>query len=493
MRISTFLQAAAFCCGLMLTLCSCSTEASVQNEFLNTRNIPGQFFTVDGNTDTVLKTSHASLIRIKKGTFEGVVDIEVKEVFTSQEIFQSGLGTMSDGRPLRSAGMIYFNATQEGKNVEPGMPVSIGIATKSVDTAMKLFKGEWTKDSTMNWTNPQALDLPAQTNNTTKINAAALYQTKCASCHDIYKDLTGPALRGFDRRGPWRNPLNILAWVNNPGGFMSCDPYTKDLQRKFGSVMTAFPDVSMDEVTAITRYINEVTPQQLLADDSLYRPAHYNEVKQYEDSVRDKGCREDTFNYKFIVEDFQEYDTTYPPRIPLNCGTGRVDTALFEQYKGYSIETSKERYEFEIETNGWSNIDALLIQDKEVQIGRLQVQVNTTEDVFLRTVVYIPSKRIMLDNLTQELQLYSSPYAKDGKLPLPIGYRAVALTFGSVKNKIMYGVREFTIGTDQTISLDLQETTKDNLKRILLSKEIDGISVEAIEKGQNIITRPCDK
>ena len=38
---------------------------------------------------------------------------------------------------------------------------------------------------------------------------------------------------------------------------MDKDPYTKSLKTKFGSVMTAFPDLTDNEVDAIVEYINQ--------------------------------------------------------------------------------------------------------------------------------------------------------------------------------------------------------------------------------------------
>src|ERR687894_579863 len=54
----------------------------------------------------------------------------------------------------------------------------------------------------------------------------ALFQTNCASCHALNKDLTGPRLAGFQNRGPWSDRKQLYAWVHNPVGFMAKDPYT---------------------------------------------------------------------------------------------------------------------------------------------------------------------------------------------------------------------------------------------------------------------------
>ncbi|MCG2612871.1 c-type cytochrome [Terrimonas sp. NA20] len=85
----------------------------------------------------------------------------------------------------------------------------------------------------------------------------ALFQAKCQSCHNIFKDLTGPALGGLEERHKWADHNELKAWINNPGGYMAKDAYTQGLKAKYGSVMTSFPDVTLPEVTAIVDYINK--------------------------------------------------------------------------------------------------------------------------------------------------------------------------------------------------------------------------------------------
>jgi mono/diheme cytochrome c family protein len=90
-----------------------------------------------------------------------------------------------------------------------------------------------------------------------------LFLSKCASCHHIFKDMTGPALRDFEKRGPWSDRKKLYEWVKNPEVFMKNDPYTKQLKEKFGSVMTAFPSLTTEEIDAITKYVTSsklVTP-----------------------------------------------------------------------------------------------------------------------------------------------------------------------------------------------------------------------------------------
>ncbi|MGC4035681.1 MAG: cytochrome c [Chitinophagaceae bacterium] len=86
-----------------------------------------------------------------------------------------------------------------------------------------------------------------------------LFNSKCASCHQIYKDATGPNFIGFEERGPWKDRTKLYAWIRNPSKFMETDAYTKGLKEKYGSMMTAFPDITDQEVDAIVNYINFVS------------------------------------------------------------------------------------------------------------------------------------------------------------------------------------------------------------------------------------------
>ena len=54
----------------------------------------------------------------------------------------------------------------------------------------------------------------------------ALFLGKCAACHNVFKDMTGPALGGMEERGKWADHNELLKWINNPAGYMAADAYT---------------------------------------------------------------------------------------------------------------------------------------------------------------------------------------------------------------------------------------------------------------------------
>ena len=85
----------------------------------------------------------------------------------------------------------------------------------------------------------------------------AVFMSKCASCHNVLKKATGPALAGLEERHKWADHKELLAWINNPAAYMAKDPYTQGLKAEYGSMMTAFPDVTLQDVSNMVAYINE--------------------------------------------------------------------------------------------------------------------------------------------------------------------------------------------------------------------------------------------
>jgi cytochrome c2 len=85
----------------------------------------------------------------------------------------------------------------------------------------------------------------------------AVFMSKCASCHNVLKKATGPALAGLEERHKWADHKELLAWINNPAAYMAKDPYTQGLKAEYGSMMTAFPDITLLDVTNLVAYINE--------------------------------------------------------------------------------------------------------------------------------------------------------------------------------------------------------------------------------------------
>ena len=97
-----------------------------------------------------------------------------------------------------------------------------------------------------------------------------LFMSRCASCHNIFKDVTGPALMNLEERSKWSDHNEILKWAHNPSAYMANDPYTQGLKAQYGSMMQAMPDLTIKDIDAIVAYINGQL--QMQARKSLSRP-----------------------------------------------------------------------------------------------------------------------------------------------------------------------------------------------------------------------------
>lgn len=86
----------------------------------------------------------------------------------------------------------------------------------------------------------------------------ALFTTNCASCHQVHKASTGPALAGVEDR--WPNKANLYSWIRNSSAFLKTgDKYANDLYVQYNKVaMNQFPNLTDDEIGAILKYIGSV-------------------------------------------------------------------------------------------------------------------------------------------------------------------------------------------------------------------------------------------
>jgi hypothetical protein len=135
---------------------ACNQRGKTINSLLSTGKLPTQLFSIDISKDTTLITKNGALIRIPRGALSAngnMVQLEVKEAYSMQDIIKAGLTTQSNGQPLSSGGMIYINAVGEN-NVRITQKISIATPTPFIEKNMQLFKGEVQGDSTIYWIAP---------------------------------------------------------------------------------------------------------------------------------------------------------------------------------------------------------------------------------------------------------------------------------------------------------------------------------------------------
>ncbi len=87
----------------------------------------------------------------------------------------------------------------------------------------------------------------------------SIFNSKCASCHQVLKPGTGPALAGLEGRHKWADHNELLKWIQNPAAYMAADPYTQGLKAQYGSMMTGFADFTLKDVEDVVAHINNAS------------------------------------------------------------------------------------------------------------------------------------------------------------------------------------------------------------------------------------------
>jgi len=120
--------------------------------------------------------------------------------------------------------------------------------------------------------------------------------------------------------------------------------------------------------------------------------------------------------------------------------------------------------------------------------AQLQVQYEAQMNVY----VFCPSRKMLSVSNKREGDNYSFDKV-DGKVPLFINDRAILFAFGSYKDKMLYGISELFVQQEQIIEVTVKETTKEELLRVIGTKNLDGIDLQVIEKEMKIIPKDCDE
>jgi cytochrome c2 len=85
-----------------------------------------------------------------------------------------------------------------------------------------------------------------------------LFYAKCASCHMVNKDMSGPALKGVEDR--WSDKEKLYAFIRNSEEIIGKDKYARELWLEWNQTqMLPHPDLTDTDIRAILDYINQVS------------------------------------------------------------------------------------------------------------------------------------------------------------------------------------------------------------------------------------------
>lgn len=488
--------------ALLLFACTNEKKPAV----FSTQMLARQTYSINNDADTTIETLHGSKVNIKAASFgiTGMVELEIREAFTPAEIFAAGLITEADGRPLRSGGMIYINAKQNGKQLSLKKPVKLSIPNNYFDAQMKVYKGVETDSGTINWTNPLPMDSTPQQQQ--YLAGQLLFREKCASCHRIFKTSTAPGLKDVELRGPWGKRENILSFIRNPAAYMATSNYCRQVKAAYGGqMMTAFADLDKAALDQILAYINnEAKRPGAMQDEQRFYDSLIKENEKNNLLVKDtlsaeggsaivNDCGTDTI-YRPKAKEATTYlaDSLQPPadvNIPENKP---IKAEVLEGLRrGFSdLNATRGMYDFEINTLGWYNVDANVEGCPGTMITDVKVLTEGDAVPDIHVYLFCPSNKTLSVSYDTNTRLFTFKKINGG-IPLYIGERMLAFAFGSKGSKMYYGITEFRVKASQQIKVIVKETTAEEMQSALYNGGIDGIELGIEEKEQMIIHRLC--
>lgn len=142
-------------------------KCSAADPFKN-RMIKSAFFNINPAADTILEGNEGTVIALAEHCFldenndpvTTPVQVELAEAYSLSDILKSNLTTTADGKLLQTDGMIYINASSNGKqlHVDSRHPLHIEMPTSKKRPGMMAFKGDRDGKGNMNWHNPKQLE-----------------------------------------------------------------------------------------------------------------------------------------------------------------------------------------------------------------------------------------------------------------------------------------------------------------------------------------------
>jgi len=473
---------------------SCSNKQNYK--LLSPNNLASLFLTVNSDSGYNLKTPNGAIIKIYPNSFDVTsntqVKIEIKEAYSMQDILLAGLSTESDGKPLRSAGMLYFSAKSNSKDIKFLKPIEVTIPAKMYDSEMKLFIAEIKKDSSINWIDAKPIDTSAFVKNLSL--GKSLFKRNCANCHKPFADFIGPQLAGARRRSP--NYEWAYKFVNNSNAMVQQDPYARHLKSKFGSVMTQF-NLPKRDIKAILDYCD---------NEGLLNSNKNSDSIPLNTFVTEHPCGYDTLYYAKPKDNIEISAIKENPIDTSSYG----DTGLFtdgtvsnqanydkkeEEFskKGYKYVVPEEGvYKFNIEKSGWYNIDVLFDEPSATKV-QLFTEIQMQEKADLTVYLCIPKRKILMEADRHKDNIYLFHYSDpNGFLPMILNDDAFIFATTSIRNKIYYGITKFTIRQQQTIKINVKESSREEILRAFKRNQLDSIKLDIEKQEMEIIEKPCD-
>jgi mono/diheme cytochrome c family protein len=457
-------------CLLALISCYACHSADEAKQSL-THQLPAEYFTIDTRTDTLLQTTKGARIYIPAGAISSksghTIELEVKEAYSIADIVKAGLFTQSNGQPLSSGGMLFIHPVDH-PDATIVKPIGVQIPADFITKGMQLFKGEWAKDSSINWTNPTPLVAGTEE----KLIAAgeAIFRQNCTSCHSIAKKLTGPPLLHTTARHSFEWLEEYI--INNAAVLASGDCYANHLFEEYNkTAMTVFPALRGEDIHALLAYIEN--------ESKRIDKAGYDLTKRRGDS-----CTNYLKTIRALRKKRDSLITGNGTKVsipPAGADAPQMPEAPTDQVNP-AVSNENVYYYFEMETFGWYNIDILTKNLPGYANSSLRVRITGAVSENTQLLMIIPDDKIYLSG---GLLLGSSNeygfFTKDGNIPLPQKKKTYILATGEADGIFLFGTAIFETSTEQRLTIALAPSDKAAFNTFTRQLEGNGFSMKVLD------------
>lgn len=509
---------------LLLILFSCKNPGTNYTSGLfSTDSLQTQNYTIDINSDTLLTTAGGAWLKIEKGTFNaanGKAILEIKEAYSIEQIIKAGLTTQSNGQPLSSGGMIYINAAG-GQKITINKPIRVAVPSEFLDKNMQLYKGEKEANGNINWKDPLPVDSNTQLTDIQK--GAIMFQQKCASCHGIGKEGSGPDLANLYKRfGSIIEGEGSHGYYNH--GFAKTHSYINDVTTILNGKVIERHDTTQsytdiyecnlislfgDKAVNLSEYLNGNDANMRLIYDyienesrrlNLPDPKHsylkasadsceiYNILKK---GLEDQKQNEELRRRGLIDDNGLLVDKRPDPTWQRNSNIPPPDFSK----KVHPNEYNAVYYQFTIESFGWYNIDMLLNKKESVQESELFVRIQGAYKEKIKIYLIIPSVKVYGEGGPAE-RGNENEYAffnKLGTIPLPQNTKAYILAVTETESSIAYSLKEFVTQTKQNLEIELKTATKETFDKAIQSMDAEKLKISVTESKHANEIKAADK
>ena len=375
---------------ILLTSCQTSEKRDfniekhrIFSDLFNDSQIKSEFFAINSNSDTTLKTKNGTTIKIYANSFmiadstnfSGTVNLEIKEAFKPLEFVLGNLMTVSNNQLLSSGGMIFVNAQVDGKNLslKNGSEIGFFVPTNLLDEEMMIYTGSRDTNQVINWESPEPI-----------INS------KLRTLEEHFITIT------YEYYGKFNSKDKVFQdWLWEPNRKVGD-------KTKVDTVKVKVIEIAKDFVS-----LREI-------ENGLFIP----------DVISNKG-------QNGFVED---YNTSYI---------------------------------FSVKKLGWANIDKLFNDPKSEEVEMLAQIDNQNEFGFVFTSLLLPEQNMYIPGYKKKDNSFGFTQNDAEKLVLPIGSIAFLLATSYKDDKPFFKINTVTIEKNMKFSFALEETTPEELKKIL--------------------------